>query len=75
MIPLLILDRQLERIPRDRPILIVDRLMRQSVHAAKYLQQNGFNVLGVLKGGARRWVAEGLPVLGKQNEPPQAGAT
>lgn len=68
MIPLLNLDKQLNLLPKDRPILLVDRLMRQTVHAAKFLKMKGFNVIGVLKGGAKRWVAEGLPVLKKQEE-------
>lgn len=73
MIPLLKLDKRLHLLPRDKPILISDRLMRQSVHAAKYLIKNGFNVKGVLKGGSKRWVAEGLPVMNKQDEPMIAG--
>ena len=69
MIPLLILDRKLDQIPKDKPILIVDRLMRQSPYAARYLIMNGYNVLGILKGGTKRWVTEGYPVLKKSDEP------
>lgn len=73
MIPLLKLDELMNLLPKDRPILVVDRLMRQSVHAGKFLKMNGYNILGVLKGGSKRWVAEGLPVLKEQDEPPTAG--
>ncbi len=69
MIPLIQLDQHLDRLPADRPILIVDRLMRQSVHAAKFLQNEGYNVAGVLRGGSRRWAAEGRPVLLPEREP------
>lgn len=69
MIPLLDLDQRLELLPKERPILLVDRLMRQSVHAAKFLQSKGYKVLGVLRGGAKRWVSEGRPVLQKELEP------
>ena len=73
MIPLLKLDKRLIELPKDKPILIVDRLMRQSIHAAKYLSQNGFNVVGVLKGGSKRWGKEGLPYLAKNEEPVLVG--
>lgn len=69
MIPLLKLDKELKRLSKKRPILIVDRLMRQSTHAAKYLMQHGYQVVGVLKGGSKRWVKEGRPILRQQDEP------
>lgn len=69
MIPLLKLDRNLELLSKEQKVLIVDRHMRQSIHAAKYLIKNGFNVIGVLKGGSKRWVNEGLPVLNEGEEP------
>ena len=69
MIPLLDLDRHMDSLPKDRPILLADRLMRQSIHAGKFLKKNGYNIIGVLKGGSRRWISEGLPVLKKEDEP------
>lgn len=69
MIPLLELDKSLQKLPQDKPLLIVDRLMRQSVHAAKYLISKGVSVDGVLLGGTKRWVAEGYPVLSENDEP------
>lgn len=71
-LPLLDLHRNLAQLPRTRPILLVDRLMRQSLSAAKYLTHKGYRVVGVLRGGTRRWVAEGRPVLARQDEPPLA---
>jgi rhodanese-related sulfurtransferase len=69
MIPLLRLDSSLHQLPKDRPILIVDRLMRQSSHAAKFLILNGFNIQGILKGGSKRWASEGRPILDENSEP------
>ena len=69
MLPLIKLHLQYERLPKDRPILLVDRLMRQSPLAAKFLTLKGYQVLGVLKGGAKRWVAEGRAVLAGKDEP------
>lgn len=68
-LPLLDLHRNLDQLPAGRPILLVDRLMRQSLPAAKYLTLKGYRVVGVLRGGTRRWVAEGRPVLARQDEP------
>ncbi len=69
MIPLLDLDELKQQLPKDRPILLVDRLMRQSIHAAKYLINHGYQVEGVLMGGSKRWVSEGLPVMPQNEEP------
>lgn len=73
MIPLLRLDKNLHQIPRNQPVLVVDRLMRQAPHAAKYLKLKGFNIVGVLKGGTKRWVKEGYPVLKQADEPVMLG--
>jgi rhodanese-related sulfurtransferase len=68
-IPLLVLDQMLDKIPKNRPVLITDRLMRQSVYAAKFLTANGYTVKGVLKGGTKRWVGDGRAVLEERDEP------
>lgn len=65
-IPLVVLHTQLDLIPRDRPILLTDGFMKQSVSAAKYLQSKGYQVLGVLKGGMSRWEDEHLPTVSRQ---------
>ncbi len=36
--------------------------MQQSPLAAKYLIANGFNVIGVIRGGVTRWISENLPI-------------
>ncbi|SIN70070.1 Rhodanese-related sulfurtransferase [Sulfurivirga caldicuralii] len=50
-IPTYALDRLLDRLPADRPILLTDVAMRQSVVGGKYLIHKGFDVLGVVRGG------------------------
>lgn len=61
-IPLLTITDRIDELPKDRPIVITDWTMRQSPLAAKYLQAQGLQLLGVLKGGLVRWEAEGYPV-------------
>lgn len=65
-VPLVLLADQLDRIPRDREILITDWAMKQSPMAAKYLITKGFTVAGVLQGGVERWKSEGLPLEERQ---------
>ncbi len=50
-IPTYALDRLLDTLPRNRPILIADVAMRQSVVVGKYLIHKGFDVRGVVRGG------------------------
>lgn len=69
MIPLLDLEDNLHRLPKDRPIVLSDRLMRQSVHGAKFLKMKGYDIVGILKGGAKRWIDEDLPLLDPSAEP------
>lgn len=62
------LPERLSELPRDRDIIITDAFFKQSPLAAKYLINNEFRIIGTLKGGLERWMAEGLPFidLGKQ---------
>lgn len=61
--PLLNIVERLSEFPKDKPIIISDWAMRQSLLAAKYLMGSGFeNIVGVVKGGIERWVQEGLPI-------------
>jgi len=48
-------------IQQKQKILLVDWAMKQSPIIAQYLNLNGFNIIGVLKGGVERWVSEGFP--------------
>jgi len=52
---------------KDRSIIVVDWAMKQSPIAAQYLKLNGFDVLGILKGGVERWKTEGFPVEVRKN--------
>jgi rhodanese-related sulfurtransferase len=65
--PLVFLAANYQRIPRNRPLLISDWIMKQSVIAAKFLTMQGYEVIGVLKGGTARWQAEGLPLVQGQD--------
>ena len=61
-LPLLVLADNLENIPRDRKILITDSAAKQAQLAYKFLLKNGFQVLGVLRGGLEVWSSEGRMV-------------
>ena len=61
--PLVELQETYTQIPRDKPVIITDALMRQSPSAARFLIHKGYQVLGVLKGGMTRWKKEGFPVI------------
>jgi len=60
--PLLDLTERHHEFPKDKDIVITDWAMRQSTLAAKYLKSEGFQVIGVLKGGIERWKNDNLPV-------------
>jgi rhodanese-related sulfurtransferase len=60
--PLVHLEKSYTEIPKDKPLIITDWAMRQSVIAAKFLQEKDYQVFGVLKGGIERWKAENRPV-------------
>ena len=60
--PLVHLANWHTKIPEDKPLIITDWAMRQSVIAAKFLQGKGYKVFGVLKGGIERWKEEHKPV-------------
>lgn len=61
--PLGNLQETYKKIPLDKPLIIVDCLMRQSPSAARFLISKGYSVSGVLKGGITRWEREGFPVI------------
>ena len=71
-IPLLYLEEQVRKLPKETPTLVTDWAMKQSPIAAKFLISGGYNVIGVLKGGIERWKKEDRPVIQKK---PQSGGT
>jgi rhodanese-related sulfurtransferase len=64
--PLLDLTERYHEFPKDKEIIITDWAMRQSTLAAKYLINEGFNVIGVLKGGIERWKHDNFPVENRE---------
>jgi rhodanese-related sulfurtransferase len=61
--PLVFLEENHALIPKDRKIIVTDWIMKESIIAAKFLAMQGYDVIGILKGGTSRWQAEGLPLV------------
>ncbi|MGH2544852.1 MAG: SulP family inorganic anion transporter, partial [Ardenticatenaceae bacterium] len=49
-----------EEIPRDRPVVLVDRSGRRSARIAALLHKQGYNNMSMLDGGMLAWRAAGL---------------
>lgn len=62
-IPLVELHKRYTSLPKNRKIIVVDAYMKQSPNAARFLISQGYDVLGVLKGGFVRWEKEGYPIV------------
>ncbi len=62
-ITLIDLADRISEIPKDREIIVTDWAMKQSIAAAKFLSKNGYQVIGILKGGIIRWQLENKPFL------------
>lgn len=62
-IPLNVLHKQYTSINKEDKLIIVDAYMKQSQTAAKFLTANGFNVMGILKGGVARWEKEAYETI------------
>ncbi len=60
-LPLDELPRDLGKLPRGRPIVVVCRTDRRSARAAAMLRDAGFKTVAVLAGGMERWSSEGRP--------------
>jgi len=60
--PLLDLAERHKEFPKDKPLILTDWAMRQSTLAAKFLTDEGYNIIGVLKGGIERWKHDKFPV-------------
>lgn len=56
------LDRLYEKLPRDKPIVIIDHAEKQSPICARFLYKMGYRDLAILKGGMINWVRVGLPL-------------
>ncbi len=60
--PLRTLYSEIDDLPRDRPILIVDRSGRRTARAMQTLREMEFETFFGLKGGILAWRAAGLPL-------------
>jgi SulP family sulfate permease len=63
-LPLRLLPEEGPDLPRDRPLLLVDRSGRRASRALYMLGDMGFNDVWGLGGGIFAWRAAGLPVTG-----------
>lgn len=61
-IPLGSLQANLERVPRDRPVLTYCAVGERSTTAASILERNGFADVRNLEGGMTAWRRSGMPV-------------
>lgn len=68
MIPLVDMHEKYTQLAKNKPIIINDAFMKQSLTAAKFLTSKGYDVIGVVKGGIARWVKEGLEHVEKTEE-------
>ncbi len=62
LLPLRTLPERAASLPRDRPLLLVDRSGRRSARAIHMLEDLGFSKVWGLRGGILAWRAAGLPV-------------
>jgi hydroxyacylglutathione hydrolase len=63
LIPFPFLAKQLDRIPRDQPLIIQCASGVRSHIAASYLRARGFADVSQLQGGITGWMIAGLPVV------------
>lgn len=62
-IPAQELDKALNKIPRDRKILVYCRSGRRSAQASGILVNNGFKEIYNMKGGITEWINAGYEVI------------
>lgn len=62
-IPVQELDEALNKIPRDKKILVYCRTARRSAQASEILVNNGFKEIYNMKGGIVEWTKEGYEVV------------
>lgn len=70
LMPLSSLADTYERLPRDRPLLMMCAAGRRSLAAADHLSRHGFSDVTNVSGGITAWRAAGLPV---RSGPPGPG--
>ncbi len=56
------LDRQLDHLPQNRPIVIVDHKGKLTLTTGRYLVSKGFKDVWRLDGGFNAWVKNGMPI-------------
>ncbi len=59
LIPVQVLDKRLNELPRDRKILIYCRSGHRSIQASEILVNNGFKEIYNMKGGITEWINAG----------------
>ncbi len=62
LIPLQVIDKRLNEIPKDRKILVYCRTGHRSAQASEILVNNGFTQVYNMKGGIVEWIKEGYEV-------------
>ena len=62
LIPLGELERRVNEVPRDRPILAICHSGQRSLTAAGYLQELGYTSVSNVDGGTAAWIERGYPI-------------
>jgi rhodanese-related sulfurtransferase len=60
--PRSLINERLNRLPKDKPIIIADSVGLRSNEAIVILMQNGFRNIANLAGGLVEWERDGLPL-------------
>ena len=61
LIPLRELERRVDEIPRDQPVLVICHSGQRSLAAAGYLRQRGYADVSNVDGGTAAWIEKGYP--------------
>lgn len=62
-VPLVDLDKRLNELPKDKPIIVVCAMGTTASKAAATLRTAGHSQVFVLEGGLQRWREAGMPVV------------
>lgn len=63
LIPVQVIDKRLDEIPKDKKILVYCRTGHRSVQASEILVNNGFKEVYNMKGGIIGWTDAGYEVV------------